>query len=65
MDVNEKDEFLRLSESIWLGGLSLSFAGCVCLFPDISIDIQPMQCHFPCVLAVGGGCQSLSFARYD
>lgn len=36
MDVKEKDEVLRLSESILLGGLYLSFAGCVCLFPGIS-----------------------------
>lgn len=44
MKVNEKDEVLRLSESLSLAGWYVSFAGYVCvrLIPDISIDIQPM-----------------------
>lgn len=49
----------------WVGCTSVLQVVCVCFLGLASFDIRPMECQSPCMLAVGGGCQSVSFARDD
>lgn len=60
MEVSEKDEMKAFP---W--GAAPQFCSCVCVYFLVffGIDAQTMQCQTPYMLARGGACQPMPFAR--